>query len=144
MWLAYALGASIVWGLVYVLSEQLYRILSVPTVIAMQLAIAALIATVVALATGTLRTDIGTVLSSRALIYLLLASIAAWLAADFLIAYSIVGKSATLAGLVEISYPLFIALFAYLIFGEAQLSLATALGGALIFAGVAVIFVWGR
>lgn len=140
MWLAYALGASAVWGLVYVLSEQLYRHLSVPTVVGIQLVVVAGVAAVIALFSGKVQSDLATLASSRALLGILLLSIAAWIAAEFLIAYSIAGKDATLAGLIEISYPIFIALFAYLLFHESSLSLATALGGALIFAGVVVIF----
>jgi drug/metabolite transporter (DMT)-like permease len=70
--------------------------------------------------------------------------IAALCIAEFGIGYSIQGKNATLAGLIEITYPLFIALFAYFAFGEAQLSLASALGGTLIFAGVATIYFFAR
>lgn len=143
MWLAYALGASAVWGLVYVLSEQLYRHLSVPTVVGIQLLAVAIVAAGIGFFSGNLHQDLATLGSSRSLIAILIGSIAAWVAAEFLIAYSIAGKDATLAGLIEISYPLFIALFAYLLFHEASITLATAIGGLLIFAGVAVIFFAG-
>lgn len=128
------------WGLVYVLSEQLYKTVSVPTVLAVQMVVAAAVMLFVAFGAGGFREDVGAILSSRYLLLLILASIVAWVAADFLIAYSIAGKNASLAGLIEISYPLFIVLFAYLIFGEAQLSVATAFGGVLIFVGIGIIF----
>ena len=70
--------------------------------------------------------------------------IAALCIAEFGIGYSIQGKNATLAGLIEISYPLFIALFAYFLFGEMQIGVASALGGVLIFAGVALIYISAR
>ncbi|MGA2053413.1 MAG: EamA family transporter, partial [Opitutales bacterium] len=49
-------------------------------------------------------------------------------------------KNATLASLIEISYPFFVALFAWLLFRDVQLSWATALGGLLILAGIAIIY----
>jgi drug/metabolite transporter (DMT)-like permease len=140
MWFTLALVASVAWGLVYVLSEQLYKSLSVPSVLALQMLVVAAVAVIFALLSGQLRTDLAVLLGSRQLMLFFVASVLAWVAASFLIGFSIAGKDATLAGLIEMSYPLFIALFAYLIFGEAQLSLATALGGALILAGVGVVF----
>lgn len=139
MWLVYALGASIVWGLVYVLSEQLYKSMSVPSVLAIQMVVVACATALLAFFSGQLRTDLATLMGSRQLMLFMLASIVAWLAASFLIGFSIAGKNASLAGLIEMSYPFFIALFAYLLFGEAQLSLATIGGGMLILLGVSAI-----
>lgn len=143
MWLAYALGASVVWGLMYVLSEQLYKAVSVPTVLAIQMVAAAIATVGIALLTGGFREDISTMLSSRFLLWLMFASIVGWIAAEFLIAFSIVEKNASLAGLIEISYPLFIVLFSFLLFQQTHLTLATSIGALLIFIGVGIIFFYG-
>ena len=67
-----------------------------------------------------------------------------FLPADLMIALSISTKNATLAGLVEISYPLFIALFAYFLFKETQINAAIIIGGLLIFSGIFVIYYFNR
>ena len=58
----------------------------------------------------------------------------------FLIFLAIAEKNATLANLVEISYPIFTFLFAWLLFREVQISWQAALGGLLIFSGIGLIF----
>ena len=54
---------------------------------------------------------------------------------------SIGGKNATLASLIEISYPAFVALFAFLLYREVHFNASVLLGAALVFAGVALIIV---
>jgi drug/metabolite transporter (DMT)-like permease len=56
---------------------------------------------------------------------------------------SIAGKNATLASLIEISYPVFVALFAFLMFREIQFNASVLAGAALVFAGVALI-IWNN
>lgn len=58
-----------------------------------------------------------------------------------LIYLSIFGKNATLASLIEITYPVFVAVFAYLLFGHLQISASIVAGGVLIFAGLFLI-IW--
>ena len=48
-------------------------------------------------------------------------------------------KNPTLVSLIEISYPLFVILFAWVFFREMQLNMITMLGGILVLAGVVVI-----
>ncbi len=62
-------------------------------------------------------------------------------AAGGLLIYMAIGeKNATLASLIEISYPFFVAVFAWLFFRETQFNWPTILGGILILGGVAVVF----
>ena len=61
------------------------------------------------------------------------------LAGSVLLFLSISGKNATLASLIEISYPVFVALFAFVLFRDLHLNISAVLGGMLVFAGVAVI-----
>jgi len=48
-------------------------------------------------------------------------------------------KSATLASLIEISYPVFVVFFAWLLFRQVHLTPSVLAGAALVFAGVALI-----
>jgi drug/metabolite transporter (DMT)-like permease len=144
MWFLYAVLASVVWGLSYVLNGELFKSLSVLTVVAIQTFVTSVIFAVAAILTGVFRNDVYSVMTSSRLMWLMLFGILALAIAEYGIGYSIQGKNATLAGLIEISYPIFIALFAYFLFGENQLSFATAVGGVLIFAGVSVIYVAAR
>lgn len=59
---------------------------------------------------------------------------------NYFIFLSMSQKNATLVNMIEIAYPFFTFLFAWLLFREVQLNWATALGGLLIFSGVGVIY----
>lgn len=61
-----------------------------------------------------------------------------FLLGNTLILFGIKGTSASAASLIEISYPFFVILFSYLIFGQ-QLSVKELIGGAIAFFGVALI-----
>ena len=62
-------------------------------------------------------------------------------AAGALLIYIAIGeKNATLASFIEISYPFFVAVFAWLFFRETQFSWPTVFGGLLILGGVASRF----
>jgi drug/metabolite transporter (DMT)-like permease len=60
--------------------------------------------------------------------------------AELFIGFSIQGKNATLSGLIEISYPFFIAIFSYLLFRKNYLTLSTVFGGLFIAIGVFLIY----
>ncbi|MDP2598992.1 MAG: DMT family transporter [Candidatus Liptonbacteria bacterium] len=140
MWIIFALGASIVWGITYVLGEQIYKKISVITALSITTLLSGVVMFIVAYAAGFLKKDISTVFASKGLLALVLSEAACLMIAELFIGFSITGKNATLAGLIEISYPLFIALFAYLLFRENQINLATMVGGIVIFTGVFIIY----
>ena len=60
-------------------------------------------------------------------------------AAGLLIFLSIGAKNATLASLIEVTYPIFTAFFAWLLFRQATLNTATVIGAAFIFLGVLIV-----
>lgn len=60
-------------------------------------------------------------------------------AGALLLIASIAGKNATLAALIEISYPVFVVFFAWILFGEYDLTPRVMLGAGLIVAGVLLI-----
>jgi drug/metabolite transporter (DMT)-like permease len=144
MWIIYALSASLLWGLTYTLDEQIYKYVSVTTSLAVASFVTFLATIAYSYFSGVLIQDITIVaLSKRALWYVLF-GVLTFLAAELFIGFSISHKNATLAGLIEISYPLFIAVFSYVLFREQQTSLATFIGGILIFFGVLIIYFFNR
>jgi drug/metabolite transporter (DMT)-like permease len=60
-------------------------------------------------------------------------------AGSLLLYVSITGKNATLASLIEITYPVFVALFSYLLFRQMALTPGVVVGALLIFSGVGLI-----
>ena len=52
---------------------------------------------------------------------------------------SIAGKNATLASVIEITYPVFVAVFAYVIFRQVHLNASVVIGGLMVMAGAGLI-----
>lgn len=96
------------------------------------------VALAVGLLRGTFIADLAR-LGDRNVLGFTAASVVVFTAANTAIFLSIAAKNATVAGLVEISYPVFIALFAWLVLRETQLTAGVAAGAALIFAGVVLV-----
>lgn len=66
------------------------------------------------------------------------------LLATALLFVSVYRKNATMAGLIEISYPIFIVLFTWVLFREVHLTWTSALGGLLIVAGAVIVILSSR
>ena len=139
MWLLLSLGAAIFWGLNYALIERVVRRISPFTLVLAELVISLPIVLYVAIASGRLAPDITRIQTDTRTRNLLLASVFTFLVASICIALAISAKNATSAGLVEVSYPLFVVLFGLLIFHEHHVTPSIIVGAALIFVGVGVI-----
>lgn len=140
-WFFYALGASFLWGISYVLSEKLLKQGMTPAF--MMFASTALCAPIylfMAYKFQELKSSWNLIQSQSVNLWILLFMALAIVGGNFLSLLSISEKNATLASFVEISYPLFTFFFAWLLLKEVQLSWETAFGGLLIFAGIAVIY----
>jgi drug/metabolite transporter (DMT)-like permease len=140
-WYVMAIGAALVWGAHYPLVEHALKKLSLISVL--------------------LLTAIPVVLTAMFFHRTIAADYAAWrtmetvdkgmvlapaltsLAGSVLLFLSISGKNATLASLIEISYPVFVALFAWLLFREIHVNASVIVGGMLVFAGVCLI-IWNN
>lgn len=140
MWLIFSLAAAALWGLSYSLSEQIYKYVSIYTTLAIDTLIISVSFFIAAWLKGVLKPDVTAMTHSPKVFALFAAGVVVFAFAELFIALSITSKNATLAGLVEISYPLFIALFAYLLFRENEINAGTALGGLLIFCGIATVY----
>ena len=144
MWVIFAVSASVLWGLSYVFFEQVYKKISVTSSLVLVCFVALIIFTIASYATGKLKPDLMTVAGSKKLLRLLLGGIATATLADLFIGLSIQTKNATLSGLIEISYPLFIAIFAYVLYQENELNAGSILGGSLVFIGIFLIYYFNK
>jgi len=138
-WYVTAVAAALVWGVHYPLVDYALKRVSILSVL---LLTAVPILLLLPMYQQTLKNDIavwqGLSWSGRLPI---LAIMVTSLAGAVLLYVSISGKNATLASLIEISYPVFVALFAYLLFRELHLNASVLVGAALVFSGVALI-IW--
>lgn len=141
-WYVPAIAAAVVWGLHYPLIEHALRRVSLPTVVLLT----ALPMALVALAfPARLQEDWRAILQLPAGERALIAAVALTsLAGTVLLYLAVRGRNATLASLIEISYPAFVALFAWLLFRDWQLNGGVLLGAVLVFAGSAIIILNSR
>lgn len=144
MWLVYAVGASILWGLDYALTEKILKKISFPTLLSIELFFGFISMLAISLVLGSYKTDFHTITNSKTLLYLVIGITLSFAFANTFIVLSIQGKNASIAGLIEIAYPLFIVLFSWLLFKENNLNLATWIGGGLVFVGVSVIYLFNK
>jgi len=136
-WYVTALGAALVWGIHYPLIANALKKLSFISVL---LLTALGIIVVVPFFYREIAADyfILKAMDWRTKAMLLLPALTGLLGSALLFT-SIDSKNATLASLIEISYPVFVALFAYVLFREVQINAGILLGAALVFTGVGLI-----
>jgi drug/metabolite transporter (DMT)-like permease len=141
MWIVYALAAAVIWGISYAASGRVIERGMTPLVFFFLYTLFGAAAAAGALTltgkTGTLFSEVR--ILGADWVWLVVAVISS--AAGGLLIYIAIGeKNATLASMIEISYPFFVAVFAWLFFRETQFNWPTILGGILILGGVAVVF----
>jgi drug/metabolite transporter (DMT)-like permease len=136
--LGLAVLASVLWGLTYCLDEKVLASLSVFRLYFLHCLCGALVAGTILLAGGASPATLFSFDTTRASLPLVGLTLVTATAAALSILGSIqllgAGKSAVL----EISYPLFVALFSVLLF-KGQLQLPVVVGGIFIFIGSAII-----
>lgn len=138
MWLVYALSASMLWGLNYSLNERVFQgKVSPATLLIFQGLASALIATAVGF--PRVASDLKALQADRATLLVALGALATYGLGNLLISLSIQAKNATLAGLVELSYPIFTVLFTWLLFRQMHVTPAVLAGEALIVAGIVLV-----
>jgi drug/metabolite transporter (DMT)-like permease len=131
-----ALLASILWGLNYVLFEKVMNKVNIFTMMFVDYLVCTIVVGVMCLIFGNFRSDLQNLYSIK---YTFAANILVYLCATLLITLSIKHSNAVVAGLIEISYPLFIIIFSFFILKETNLDLKTIIGGLLVLAGVVII-----
>lgn len=144
MWIAYAISAAIVWGLDYTLAERiLVHKISPITLMIFQLSIGLLIFSCIGFSTQ-LKHDLAFINQNRYLIGLFIACVITFNLGNLLIFMSIKASNATIAAIIELTYPIFTILFTWLLFRVNYLSPAVIIGSLFIFAGVFLIFKFGH
>ena len=141
LWLIYALAAAVIWGINYAVSGRLLeKGLSPQALFFVDLVFGAAAVGALITLSGKWNASVAQVrgLSAGDFAWLLIA-VAAATAAGLLIFLSIGAKNATLASLIEVTYPLFTAFFAWILFRQTTLNAATLVGGVLIFIGVFIV-----
>jgi len=140
LWFIYALGAAILWGLQYATIEQLSKTIPAPLLT---------LAYTVALALTNLgvfvcfRFELGLDqlrnywTGKNLLLFGLVVLVGC--ASTLLIFAAIAKGGATKASIIEITYPLFVAVFALLLYQEDTLNQQTLIGGFVILAGVLIV-----
>ena len=139
-WFFYAIGAAICWGLGYLLSEKTMDQGVTPiSLMALYFVFGTPIFLAASFFEKTLKTGFEILISNKSALILFIAMSVAYTLGNFFIFKSISLKNATYTNLVEISYPLFTILFAWLLFKEFHLNMATIAGAVMIMSGVFLI-----
>ena len=141
-WYFAALGAALVWGMHYPLMGYVLKKLSLVSA----LVLAGLPVLVVGLVGHkTLAQDMAVIKSMTWSERLpIMAVPLTSLLATVLLYHAINSRNATLASLLEISYPAFVVFFAYLFFREWHINNSVVIGAIFIFSGVALIITGNR
>jgi drug/metabolite transporter (DMT)-like permease len=132
-----ALLASILWGLNYVLFEKVMNRVNIFTMMFFEYLICTIIVGILCLIFGNIKSDLQNIYDIK---YTFIVNVFVYLLASLMIASSIKHSNAVVAGLVEISYPLFIIFFSFLILKDVNIDMKTIIGGLLIFIGVLIVF----
>ena len=135
---ALAVLASVLWGLTYCLDERLLASMSVFKVYFLHCLCGAVVAGIILLAQGSTPLGLVTVDASRSSLPLVGVTLVTATVATLSILGSIQLLGSHQSAVLEISYPLFVALFSVLFF-NGRLELPVVVGGAFIFLGAAVI-----
>ena len=140
IWFVYALGAAIIWGINYAVAGRLLeRGMSPQTLFLIDMIFGAVGMAALLSITGKWSATAAELQLTRSELLWLLVAVLTAMTAALLIFMSIQAKNATVASLIEVTYPFFTAFFAWLLFRQNTLNTATILGGLLILIGVVII-----
>lgn len=138
MWIVLAISAAILWGMNYSIAEKVLASISPITLLALEMALGALVFLTIGYFTS-FKQDIHTLANHPSILWLTLANVVTLIAASFFINTSILYKNGTVAGIIEIIYPIFIILFTWLFFNENHVNTGVIIGGIFIFIGVIIV-----
>lgn len=133
--------AAILWGLNYLFAEKVLEQVN-PATFWLTSGLVQLVIAVFVVAFGSESFDVRPLVQPK-FFWLFVATILAGVAAEFCTVYAVAGNGAAYAAFGELSYPLFIVLFGYLIYGQTGLTLVQMLGGTAVVVG-AMLLTLGR
>ena len=141
----YAISASICWGMSYAACGPILKKGVSPLIFFFGYALFGLIGALVALlSSGKLAEALKMEGIGRSDLGWFFFSISGSALGAYLTYAAMSAKNPTLASLIEISYPIFVVVFAWVFFREMQLNTLTLCGGLLVIVGVSVIFLGER
>ena len=136
-WYVTALGAALIWGVHYPLVDFALKRISVFSVLLLAVLPVLLLMPVFL---RDVAHDLDTVRALPVRHQAMIAAIGITsLLGAVLLYISIEGKNATLASLIEITYPVFVAFFSYVMFRHVHLNASVIVGGLLVMAGAGLI-----
>jgi len=136
-WYIAALGAAITWGIYYPLVDMALKRISLYSVILLSMIPVLL---VMPLFMKTVGNDIQTVRALPVSEQWIIASLGLiGLFGEVMVYLAITGKNATLASLIEMTYPVFVVLFAYVFYREMHVTPSVFFGGLMILTGAGLI-----
>ena len=136
-WYLTAVGCAVIWGIHYPLIEFAVKRISIYSVLLISVLPVLFLMPVFM---RTLANDIDTyrLLPTSEQLIIATVSLTSTLGA-VLIYVTIDNKNATLASLIEITYPIFVVLFAYLFFKQLHVNASVIIGGVMILSGAGLI-----
>lgn len=139
-WALLAISAAIIWGMGYAISGHLLSRGITPVFMVALTGILTLPVYLFILhRMGQFSDNIQTLVQDKNLLFLFLVQAVAIIIANILIYTAIQNKNASYVSVIEISYPLFVFIFGWLFFRDAQLSWNLVIGGSMIFIGSAIV-----
>jgi drug/metabolite transporter (DMT)-like permease len=140
-WALFALSAAIFWGLAYTMSGQVVKSgISTPFILGFVAAVTLPVYITALIKTESFRPSLEIVMNNKILLLFLGVQAISLMMGQYLIYAAIAQKNVTYAAVLEISYPIFVCLFTWLLFKDLQMSWNIAVGGLMIFAGSALVF----
>jgi drug/metabolite transporter (DMT)-like permease len=136
-WYLAALGAAVTWGVYYPLVDMALKRISLYSVILLSMIPVLL---VMPLFLKTVSSDIETVKTLPVSEQWIIASLGLiGLFGEVMVYLAIGGKNATLASLIEMTYPVFVVLFAYVFYRQMHVTASVFVGGLMILVGAGLI-----
>ena len=136
-WYIAALGAAVTWGIYYPLVDMALKRISLFSVILLSM-IPVLLFTPLFL--KTISNDIETVKLLPASEQWIIGGLGLiGLFGEVMVYLAISGKNATLASLIEMTYPLFVVLFAYIFYRQMHVTTSVLVGGLMVLFGAGLI-----
>ncbi|MFN8769931.1 MAG: EamA family transporter [Neisseriaceae bacterium] len=143
MWFWYAIMASALWGISYVVNQVLMSKLNTLEIILFESTFIVVLFIPWLFFNYGLKSTLMKYMDIK-LILLLLCSSSIYLLASVFILKSIGSSNATLASIIEASYPIFTVIFAYIFLGQKQFNMATLVGCSFIILGLIIVQQGGK
>jgi len=136
-WYVAAFGAAITWGIYYPLVDMALKRISLYSIILLSMIPIFL---VLPLFLRNVSVDIETVKTLPASEHWVIAALGLiGLFGEVMVYLAITGKNATLASLIEMTYPVFVVLFAYLFYRQMHVTASVFVGGMMVLIGSGLI-----